>query len=221
MFIIVFGGEYKPTECKMAPIFENKHDVSQWQNLNNILWRDRCGNIAFRINIYTPHLETQEAYRYITCIDCRFDRKPLKDIVDVETFKRVSGTYYKDKKNVYLYSDMFGGGWFAIVDGADSVSFESIDEEYSHYARDKHSIYAERFGRMDAVDYATFEIFSPIDVPERYKAIVKHNPVVYYAKDKNNYYNRNRVIKDYNDTDFLEIKEVLDEMYENQRARLP
>jgi len=90
---------------------------------------------------------------------------------------------------------MSDGGWFAILEGADSLTFRSIG---SIYFKDKKYIYLERNGKID-VDYDTFEAFETV------------GDVCCYAKDKNAYYEWGRKVEDEKSNEFLQIKKILGE----------
>jgi len=182
--------------------FEQRHQSLMWKKLKHGLWMNNFGDIG---------LKTSKALNedvmvdiYITTMGA--EEKKLKDVLDIETFERVGGlSYYRDKNYVYMHYGMSSGGWFGIVEGADSASFRSMG---SVYAKDKKYIYVERNGKID-VDYDTFEVFETV------------GDVCCYAKDKHNYYAWGEKITDTKSSEFLKIKKILDRQSVMKKKRLP
>ena len=173
-----------------------------WTKLKHGLWQDEHGSIGLKTS--NALSESVIVDRYITTMGT--DNKKLKDILDINTFESVeNSSYYKDKNHVYIHYTMSGGGWFGIVDGADSLTFRNIG---SVYFKDKKYIYVERNGKID-VDYETFEVFETV------------GDVCCYAKDKNAYYAWGEKITDTKSSEFLEIKKVLDRKSVEKKKRLP
>lgn len=83
------------------------------------------------------------------------DGPSLNDTIDLASFKQLNpSNLYKDKRHVYRYFSMLDGGSFSILEGADASSFELLGD---CYAKDKHHIYEERFGKLEDADYASFK----------------------------------------------------------------
>ena len=140
------------------------HQPEKWKKLKDRLWEDNLGNIGLKTSRAVSDSLMED--RYITTIET--DNKKLKDILDIKTFESVNNSsYYKDKNHVYNHYIMSDGGWFDILEEADSLTYKSIG---GIYFKDKKHIYVERGGKID-VDYETFEVLEGVR-----------------AKDKNSYY---------------------------------
>ncbi len=182
-----------PPHCGMDRVIDalsKKKESSKWKKLKHGLWQDRDGNIGLKTSKALNESEIVD--RYITTMGA--EGKKLKDTLDISTFESVkNSSYYKDKNHVYLHYSMSDGGWFAILEGADSLTFGSIG---GIYFKDKEHIYVERNGKI-YVDYDTFEAFETV------------GDVCCYAKDKNAYYEWGRKVEDVKSSVFLQIKKIL------------
>jgi len=178
-----------------------KNESSEWQELKHHLWQDRHGNIGLKTSKMLS--ESERVDKYITTMG--IDNKKLKDILDISTFESIkNSSYYKDKNNVYIHYTMSGGGWFSILEGADSTTFRNIG---SIYFKDKEYVYVGRNGKID-VDYDTFEAFETV------------GDVCCYAKDKHAYYAWGEKVTNTNNSEFLEIKKILDRQSAVKKKRL-
>ncbi len=149
---------------------DSTNTVLNWKKLKCGLYINKDNEIGFKFNMVVgiSHNGYTTAYRTYLC--CDEDSKPLKSIIDTTTFKHLGSTFYKDKRNIYHYYDMAGGGRFSIYEGVDYATFRVLGDSY---AKDKDHIYGERAGILEKVDYRTFETLKGAGP---------------YAKDKNGYY---------------------------------
>jgi len=170
---------------------QQRNQPVMWKQLKHGLWKDNLGNIGIKTSRAVSDSLMED--RYI--ITMGEENKKLKDILDIKTFESVNNSsYYKDKNHVYMHYIMSDGGWFNILEGADSLTFKSIG---AIYFKDKKHIYVERNGKID-VDYETFEAFETV------------GDVCCYAKDKDAYYMWGEKVTDTKSDEFLEIKKILD-----------
>ncbi len=144
----------------------NNTESPQWQELENGLWQSSDGELALKELIAGPRLE--DDYKYVYNNLC--GEQPIRDVIDLATFRYLGSSFYKDKNYVYTHYARAYGGQFFIIKGADVETFEVIGD---WYAKDKHHIYDERKFILDSVDYDSFKTKKGIGC---------------YAKDKNNYY---------------------------------
>lgn len=167
----------------------------EWKEIRDGLYINKKGDLGFKVMRMLS--ERKYAVDYITCF---FNANPLKEVIDINTFKLIAGDnawggYYKDKNNIYHYFGTSGGGSFSIVQEADYTTFEVLKD---CYMRDKNHIYDLRFGVMEEVDAATFKVVSD-----------KHSCL---AKDKNGYYEGNSKLSEEELTtpEFQKLKNKLD-----------
>jgi len=141
-----------------------------WKKLQCGLYINKDDEIGFKFNMVVGirHDGYTTAYRTYLC--CDEESKSLKSVVDTTTFKHLGSAFYKDKRNIYHYYDMAGGGRFSIYEGVDYKTFKVIGDSY---AKDKEHIYGERAGILESVDYKTFTTLKGAGP---------------YAKDKIGYY---------------------------------
>ncbi|MGX7668760.1 hypothetical protein [Flavobacterium pedocola] len=142
-----------------------------WRKTSYDLWISQNGKLAIKSFEVADDGTKENIF-----IDQFPDGKSLNSIVDTLTFKNLGNYFYKDKNHVYKHYDMSDGGHFLMVDGADPKTFIIISD---CYAKDKTSVYCERYGRLDMVDYETFKTTDEIGC---------------FAKDKNGYYFRDEKI---------------------------
>lgn len=190
--------------CSATKSIKNlKYESLEWKELKHNLWEDRHGNIGLKT--FKALSESAIVDRYIITMGA--ERKKLKDILDINTFESINNSsYYKDKNHVYIHYAMSDGGWFGILEGADSTTFRNIGS--SIYFKDKEYVYVERNGKID-VDYDTFEAFETA------------GDVCCYAKDKHAYYAWGEKVTNTKSSEFLEIKKILDRQSVAKRKRLP
>jgi hypothetical protein len=136
-----------------------------WKKTDYDLWISQNGELAIKSIDVSDRKTKKEVY-----IDHFFDGKSLNSEIDTLTFKYLGNYFYKDKNHVYNHYVMSDGGNFTIVDGADPKTFITIGV---CYAKDKTSIYDQRNGKLEMVDYTTFKTSGEIGC---------------FAKDKNGYY---------------------------------
>lgn len=106
--------------------------VMQWKPLKDGLFVSKFGDIAFR-TAYVTGGELVPTYQ--KTLDCCDNSKSLKDIIDITTFKQLSGDwgwggYFKDKSHIYHFFGNSGGGFLNIVEEADYATFEIINDCY-------------------------------------------------------------------------------------------
>jgi len=149
---------------------DSTNTVLNWKKLQCGLYINKDKEIGFKFNMVIGHRHDGYTTAYRTYLCCDEDSKPLKSVIDTTTFRHLGSTFYKDKRNVYHYYDMAGGGRFSIYEGVDYKTFKVIGDSY---AKDKDHIYGERHGILENVDYKTFITLKGAGP---------------YAKDKKGYY---------------------------------
>ena len=147
---------------------DNVNKDLNWQLIKHNLYKNKNGEFGFREMISLGE-GTTPVTNYITKLGFN-EAKALSKIIDTATFTDLGSSYYKDKKHIYQYNAMLGGGSFYINTDVDYKTFEVIGDVY---AKDKNHIYVDRTGIMKNADYKTF------------KTALGIGP---YAKDKNGYY---------------------------------
>ncbi len=160
-----------------------------WRKTNYDLWISQKGKLAIRSFDVSDLTTKKEVF-----IDHFSDGRSLNGLIDTKTFKYVGNYFYKDKNHVYLHYDMSDGGHINIIEGADPTSFNL----FGCNAKDKNSIYDQRNGKLDMVDYETFKTSSKIGC---------------YAKDKNEFYFYGEIIDTTNaDKELKKIMTKLNEL---------
>jgi len=161
-------GIYKYEQSLRKKETDSINKTSNWKLVKHNLYRNKNGDIGFQENRSLGE-GAITVIDYITKLGFN-DGKPLKNAIDTATFEDLGCSYYKDKKHIYIYYAMLGGGSFSIDTKVDYKTFKVIGDTY---AKDKNHIYADRMGIMEDVDYKTFHTKIGIGA---------------YAKDKNGYY---------------------------------
>lgn len=123
-----------------------------WKKLAGDLYTNGSGELGFKASELIGPNGTREDY-FITKFHYN-EGAALATIVDTATVEYLGGTFYRDKTHVYLFYALLAGGDFRTFE-ADRDSFEVLVGDC--YAKDKHSIYEMRRGRLENVDYATFK----------------------------------------------------------------
>jgi hypothetical protein len=155
-----------------------------WRKTGYDLWISQNGKLAIKSFDVSDGVTKKNVF-----IDQFPDGKSLNSIVDTITFKDLGNYFFKDKNHVYKHYDMSDGGHFIIVDRADPKTFIIIND---CYAKDKTSIYCQRLGRLDMVDYKTFKTTTETGC---------------FAKDKNGFYFQDEKI-DTTNTD-VELQKII------------
>lgn len=161
-------GIYKYEQTLRKKEIDSMNKSLNWKLIKNNLYRNKNGEIGFKEKRSLGE-GTSPVTDYITKFGFN-DGKPLKTEIDTATFEDLGSSYYKDKRHIYIYYAMLGGGSFSIDTKVDYKTFKVIGDSY---AKDKKHIYCDRMGIMEQADYKTFRTKIGIGA---------------YAKDKNAYY---------------------------------
>ena len=161
-------GIYKYEQSLRKKEIDSVNRGLNWLHIKHNLYKNKNGDFGFREMISLGE-GTPPVVNYITKLGFN-EGKALSKIIDTATFTDLGSSYYKDKKHIYQYYSMLGGGSFYINADVDYKTFEVIGDVY---AKDKNHIYLDRIGIMKNADYKTF------------KTAVGIGP---YAKDKYGYY---------------------------------
>ena len=159
---------YKYEQSLRKKEIDSVNKSLNWQLVKHNLYKNKNGELGFR-EIISLGEDAPPVTNYITKFGFN-EGIPLHKTIDTASFTYLGSAYYKDKKHIYQYNAMLGGGSFFINKEVDYKTFQIIGDVY---AKDKNHIYEERTGIMEKVDYKTF------------KTAVGIGP---YAKDKNGYY---------------------------------
>lgn len=119
------------------------------------LYKNDSGEIAFRTVAKYTELDPDSNYHdvfyenFINRIHTQveeIDGGPqfMKNVVDVNSFKRLGGQYFADEKNVYYFWSNSDGGAIRLVDDADVKTFIPLDSSYG-IVKDRNYFY--RYGR--------------------------------------------------------------------------
>lgn len=162
------NGIYKYEQSLRKKEIDSVNKGLNWLLIKHNLYKNKNDEYGFR-EIISLGEGSPPVTNYITKLGFNED-KTLSKTLDTATFTDLGSSYYKDKKHIYQYYSMLGGGSFYINADVDYKTFEVIGDVY---AKDKNHIYLDRIGIMKNVDYKTF------------KTAVDIGP---YAKDKNGYY---------------------------------
>ena len=127
-----------------------------WVPVKDNLYSNTKGDLGFKVYAMHPSIRGVKEY-YLTHFDSEGEPK-LADTIDIATFRKLGPSpFYKDKKHIYQYYEMSGGGklWLfeEVEPGLDYGSFEVLNE---FYARDSNRIYDYRNGWIKAADPSTF-----------------------------------------------------------------
>jgi len=161
-----------------------------WRKTKYDLWISQKGKLAIQSFDVSDGAHKKEVF-----IDHFSNGKSLNSVIDTTTFKYLGHYFYKDKNHVYRHYDMSDGGQL-IIEDANSRSFNLLG---GCYAKDNTSIYGQRHGKLDRVDYKTFKFSDKFGC---------------YAKDKNGYYFWGEKIDTTNaDDDLKKIIKELNELY--------
>ena len=162
-------------------------DTLKYQFLKDNLYKNNLGDIAFKAIDNTDPRNPKDIF--VTSVwnansdDSIGDGKmEMKNVVDVSSFKRVSGMYYQDKKYFYVFNQMSDGGTFAIIKNIDPKSFIVLSP---YYAKDNKHVY---YGGQ-ILEKADVKTFKP------YPRIENKDTLWQYAKDKNHFYYFGDIIK--------------------------
>ncbi len=120
-----------------------------WKPLGHNLWRNAAGDIAFRTEEMTEEDIGIVHYRKELCCD----GPALKDAIDLGSFQRMKGSFYRDKDHIYHHFLMADGGTFSRLEKVDTPSFQVIT---GCYARDKNAIYTDKARVVSDADPASF-----------------------------------------------------------------
>lgn len=152
-----------------------------WQKTDTVLWKDKNGNLGFKVNYILADNDTVP--RFITYFGSDETNQTLKEVIDLATFQKLNDTFYQDKQHVYQHYDMSDGGSFYIFDVTDKASFRVLN---GCFAKDKAHIYHFRDHSTSIYDVASFQTCDTCWC---------------LAKDKNGYYYYNEQI---NPNEFLQ-----------------
>jgi hypothetical protein len=145
---------------------DSTNKAQEWKKLKCGLWKSKNNEIAFR-----TEGGTEEGVEYTYFLTHFEDDKPLKSVIDTNTFQQYPQSFfYKDKHHVYLHYTMASGGRFWVLEEADVKTFKFLG---GCYAKDKKRIYTERNIHWEEVDYQTFKTCDKCNC---------------YSKDKNGFY---------------------------------
>ncbi|RZL39839.1 MAG: hypothetical protein EOP00_27405 [Pedobacter sp.] len=157
------------TNLRLTKGTDSLNNSLKWRLIKDNLYINKNGDLGFKEYKDLGDEGLTRVTDYITKFGFN-EGKTLKSVIDTTTFKDLGSNFYKDKKHIYHYYSMLGGGQFYIDTNVDYKTFEVIGDVY---AKDKNQIYLDRTGIMENIDYKTF------------KTAVGIGP---YAKDKNGYY---------------------------------
>jgi hypothetical protein len=149
--------------------------VMHWKPLRDNLYVSKFGDIGFKTAYVIHPPELIETYKTYLCCE---EGNPLKDIIDIESFRLIGGDwgfggYFKDKNHIYHFFGDSGGGNLTIVEDADYPTFEIVND---CYGRDKNHIYDMRFGTMDSIDPGEFKMLSYKD-----RCLAKYKGTYYWG----------------------------------------
>lgn len=137
---------------------DSANKAEGWKFYKNGLWISKSGDLAIKEIMAIGPEGMEHAEHYISRMEFDED-KPLNSIIDTATFRKLSESFYKDRKHIYRYYGMAYGGSFSIFSEADPLTFEVLSE---CYAKDKNHIYESREGILNNVDYQTFKTKSTV-----------------------------------------------------------
>lgn len=93
------------------------------------MYINKNNEIGFKFRMVLGFGEYTTGYRTYLC--CCEEGKLIKSVIDTTTFRYLGSTFYKDKKHIYHYYDMAGGGRFYIYKGVDHAFFRAIGDSYA------------------------------------------------------------------------------------------
>ena len=154
----------KELEINSEQIDKNNLEL-KWKLLKNNLWINKNGELGIKISI----LLDKECSYYITELR-HFES--LSEVIDTNSFVKLSEVHYKDFRNVYFinYNSIYSS-----INTNQNVDINSFISLNSIYSKDKNNIY---YGSeiMEDVDYETFSIIedSPFGLAkDKYGLIAK------------------------------------------------
>jgi len=119
-----------------------------WAPIEHNLWRNGAGDIGLREWVAT---EQEARVSYLTVLG--HSGVPLKDALDLASFKHLGAGFYADKDRLYHHYEMAGGGEFRPFANADLATFEVLSD---CYARDASSVFTARGTALVDVDPQSF-----------------------------------------------------------------
>ena len=182
--------KYKSKKCENCPEIQN---IIVYKLLKCGLYKGSNGDIVLKSSRLINDFESVKTYinlmwGSITNDSINGGRTEIKNVIDVETFKFLNFSYWRDKTNIYFYIATSDGGSISLVENIDIKSFKIFGE--TRYAKDKLNVY---YGG---------NIIENAD-PKTFKIIAKENLHSDFAYDKTNFYEfENKLteteIKEYN-----------------------
>lgn len=123
-------------------------EEERWSELKDGLYVDEGGALAFRIEGLNRNGEPKVYFQ------THFGESPLKEQVDVESFRRVEDSlFYRDDARIYHLHEQAGGGKLMPREDLDPESFRLLP---GCYAADRAHVYTERGRALQGADRATF-----------------------------------------------------------------
>lgn len=108
-------------------------------------------------------------------------KKPLKEIVDINSFVRLDSTEYsKDKNKVFYFHGNSDGGIRVIVDKADPATFKRLCEY--RWGIDKNYVFY-KDGIVEGVELKHLQVLYPPDTSDHFIQYIKDNKSVFYQTE--------------------------------------